>query len=413
MRWAFQFCPVNTRMIHVSLTPFGRQPVTAGLLAARALAAAPPALPGDNRTSLDKWALFNDLREARMVFGITDRDLGVLYALLTFLPAKSLAVEADLIVFPSNATLSDRAHGMAESTLRRHLAALVKAGLIWRHDSPNGKRYAARDRAGQTVCAFGFDLRPLLNRAGQITQAAEDARSLALTLRRLREALVVALRDAGKLLAYGRDTVAADWDALDARLLALRGALRRQMEAPLLDSLLDQATDLLNQITRTMASSSQEMIASAVQNGRHHTNSNQDSSDFEPCHEKGRADATDVPDPDTATPTLPLYLVRKACPDLEPYAKGTLTSWRDFVATVGYVRGMMGISATAWQEAQHVMGAETAAIAVAAILQRIGSISNPGGYLRSLSAKAASGGFSPGPMIMSLLNEQGRSGGKS
>lgn len=410
-------------MQHLSLTPFGRQPLTAGLLAARALAAAPPALPGANQTAIDKWSIFNDLREARGHFGVTDRDLGVLYALLTFLPAKVLAVEADLLVFPSNATLSDRAHGMAESTLRRHLAALVKAGLIWRHDSPNGKRYAARDRSGTVIAAFGFDLRPLLNRAAEITAAAEESRVQALALRRSREALVLRLRDAAKLLAYGLETrPTVDWASIEARLLPLRRALRRQIEAAELVTLLEVSGDILAAIEVALCGSSEEMHGTADHFGRHHTNSNKDSSDFEPCLETGRAADTEVPDlepveeralSDRPLPTLPLYLVVKACPDLEPYAKGRLATWRDLVSAAGFVRGMMGISASAWEEAQHVMGPETAAIVVAAMLQRIGTISNPGGYLRALSVKATSGGFSAGPMIMSLLNTAARVGSKS
>jgi len=147
-------------MQHVSLMPFGRQPVTSALLAARRSGAGAPALP-----RIDKWSLFGDLRTARHGFGVTDRDLSVRYALLTFPPPKTLEDGAALVVFPSNASLSDRAHGMAESTLRRHLAALVGAGLIWRQDSPNGKRYARRDAGGSLAQAFGFDLRPLLVRA--------------------------------------------------------------------------------------------------------------------------------------------------------------------------------------------------------------------------------------------------------
>ena len=46
--------------------------------------------------------------------------------------------------FPSNNKLRSRAYGMSEPTLRRHLASLVKAGLLIRRDSPNGKRYARR-----------------------------------------------------------------------------------------------------------------------------------------------------------------------------------------------------------------------------------------------------------------------------
>jgi replication initiation protein RepC len=50
------------------------------------------------------------------------------------------------------------------------------------------------------------------------------------------------------------------------------------------------------------------------------------------------------------------------------------------------------------------MGQKIAAIGVAAMLQRINAISNPRGYLRCLSAKAAAGAFSPGPMILALMN---------
>jgi replication initiation protein RepC len=47
-----------------------------------------------------------------------------------------------------------RAHGIAGTTLRRHLAALVDAGLIERRDSPNGKRYAHRGRGGEIEAAY-------------------------------------------------------------------------------------------------------------------------------------------------------------------------------------------------------------------------------------------------------------------
>ena len=390
-------------MQHVSLTPFGRQPVTPGLLAARQQADAPPALP-----RVDKWAIFNAVREARVPLGVTDRDLSVLYALLTFLPAKALEEDAALVVFPSNAALSDRAHGMAESTLRRHLAALVAAGLICRQDSPNGKRYAARDGSGGLAVAFGFDLRPLLARANEISCRAAEVTEATTALRRSREALVLRLRDAAKLLAYGREAgLPGDWPAIEARLLPLRAALRRKMQAGQVAGLLDQAGDILRILSAMLSFSTEETVGSAAHSGRHHTNSNPDSSDFEPCPEKGRAVEPDSPLPEAegcAQPQLPLYLVVKACPDIEPYAKGNLTSWRELIATAADLRGMMGISPSAWEEARHVMGDATAAVVIAAMLQRFASIQNPGGYLRALTAKAATGGFSPGPMVMALLN---------
>lgn len=391
-------------MQHISLTPFGRQPVTAGLMAARAL--------GDTKTTalpcLDKWALFNDLRVARANFGVSDRDLGVLYALLSFLPAKMLESDANLVVFPSNASLSDRAHGMAESTLRRHLAALVRAGLIWRQDSPNGKRYAARDRAGEMVVAYGFDLRPLLLRSAEIMEAANMATQAALTLRRDRERLVLNLRDAAKLLQYAQEEgLPGSWLALEDRLTPLRKALRRKLSMTDLQAMLQDAGDILRAISAMLAMDTEYMTGSAAHFERHLSNSNKDSQDSELPQEQMKAE-NEVPSAASVEePRLPLALVLKACPDLPIYARNNLQNWRDLIATAAELRGMMGISATAWSDAQIQMGAENAAITLCAMMQRLRDIQNPGGYLRALTAKAAAAAFSPGPMIMSLLNSGG------
>ena len=104
------------------------------------------------------------------IFCQTDRSLAVLYSLHRFLPDRTLQDGKPLVVFPSNASLSDRAHGMAESTMRRHLATLVQAGLISRQDSPNGKSFARQGADGPQ--AFGFDRRPLLLQAADITRFA-------------------------------------------------------------------------------------------------------------------------------------------------------------------------------------------------------------------------------------------------
>lgn len=382
-------------MQHISTTPFGRRAVSHGLLASQALAAAPAPLP-----TADKWHLFNDLRAARHRFGISDRDLVVLNALLTFLPDRQLADAGGLIVFPSNAALAERAHGMAESTLRRHLAALVAAGLIARHDSPNGKRYATRGRGGEMLRAFGFSLRPLLVRACAIAEAAEAARDAALHLKLQREAVVLRLRDAAKLLAYASaEGRLPAGNALQPALATAQGALRRKLDAPALASLQSDADRLLEAVNKLLVipSVTEETGGNAGHYGRHYQNSKPEPLESEPCLETGRGDGSG------AAPALPLGLVVKACPDILPYAQGQIRSWHELVAAATYLRAMMGISADAWAEAQRIMGPEVAAITVAAILQRVGTIQNPGAYLRSLTVKAAAGGFTPGPMIMALL----------
>lgn len=78
------------------------------------------------------------------------------------------------MVFPSNNQLSLRAHGIAGTTLRRHFAVLVDAGLIERRDSPNGKRYAHRGRGGEIEAAVGFSLAPLLARASELASLAQQ-----------------------------------------------------------------------------------------------------------------------------------------------------------------------------------------------------------------------------------------------
>jgi len=104
-------------------TPFGRRTMTYAMLADQMTAA-----EIDEDASVDKWKIYQALCEARPRLGITDRALAVLSALISFYPKAELAAGDSLIVFPSNAQLSRRANGMAEQTIRRHLAVLVSAG---------------------------------------------------------------------------------------------------------------------------------------------------------------------------------------------------------------------------------------------------------------------------------------------
>ena len=127
--------------------------------------------------------------EAKALLGVGDRALAVLSALLSFHPQQDLVAGERLVVFPSNAQLSLRAHGMAPATLRRHLAALVESALVVRRDSPNGKRYARKGDDGEIETAFGFDLGPLLARAEEFERMAERIRVEQRAMRVLREPL--------------------------------------------------------------------------------------------------------------------------------------------------------------------------------------------------------------------------------
>lgn len=395
----------------LTTTPFGQRPVTAALLKSVEESRAQAQIP-----HINKWELFRELCVAKGAYGITDRDLTVLNALLSFYQDTNLSDNNNMIVFPSNKALAERAHGMAESTLRRHIAALTASGLILRHDSPNGKRYASRDASGAVVRAFGFDLRPLLVKAHEITGNAAEVRAAQEHIRRLREEVTLTKRDAIKLLAYGEAEHPSDgWQALQEQLLEAHKVSRRSLDAEGLGELLKTLQNILADIGKRIAYETNNVRGSDNNNERHLHNSNKDSYDSELCYENSQGGAVEEKEPtevqtdraEHEEPNIPLAIVLKACPDIVPYADTYPRNWNDLVNAAEFVRGMMGISPDAWEQAKHHMGPYHAATTLAGILQRISDIRSPGGYLRALTDKAALDGFSPGPMVMALLNSGG------
>ncbi len=382
----------------ISTTPFGRRPVTAGLVQQAAAMHRPAPL-----CEIDKWIIFHELCTARKFYELSDRDLAVLNALLSFHPDRMLTEDATLIVFPSNQSLSTRAHGMAESTLRRHLAALVEAGVIRRHDSPNGKRYARRNSSGAVSRAFGFDLRPLLQQADSITAAAAQTRADAEALREAKEQLTLIKRDALKLAFYGQDNgLPGDWANLNAELLEIHKTSRRKLGLDALQELIARTATVLAKINATLTTETEIVSGSDSENERHYQSSKKETLDSEQSQENKPAQPTDDSKPQTR-PNLPLELVAKACPDILPYCDDQMRHWTDLIHAADRIRAMMGVDQSTWAEAKSQMGAEQSAVTLACMLQRFTDIKNPGGYLRSLTKKSMNSQFSPAPMVMALL----------
>ena len=147
------------------------------------------------------------------------------------------------------------------------------------------------------------------------------------------------------------------------------------------------------------------------QTERHIQNSNPNPPiDLEPGPQESRGPKSE-PHAEPSRPPqqgFPLGMVLDACPDIVDYAKGGISNWRDLLIVAAMVRSMLGISSSAWEAAQSVMGELPAAIVVAAILQRGAAISSAGGYLRELTRKAEAGEFSLGPMLMALIGRRKR-----
>ncbi len=444
---------------HSTTTPFGRRPASLGQIAAgmelqRNLDAA--AMPGSNAPeAVNKWKLFRTLTEIREKLGVSDRALSVLNALLSFHPETALTLpkraeeteegdtnlSCDLVVFPSNKALGLRSNGMAEKTLRRHLAALVESGLIIRRDSPNGKRYARKDATGEDRFShvYGFDLTPLVGRAPEFESLAEDRRRAVRARAVLKERISLHRRDVAKLIALGLDEGAdGPWEEFRQQFMRLVTPLRRIPDDAGLEVLSEEVAVLRDAVEKALEYhiESQKMTGNDGNSDRHQSSSNTERhNDFEPAsEEEGDEMAERVPEQKTAVTDAflpcPLGMVLEACPDVRDYATDTaVKTWRHFIDAARTIRPMLGISPDAWKAAVEAMGETGAAIAVAVILQRSEyssealtttgpdgrkltavnfspAITSPGGYLRTLTEKAVAGEFSAGPVLMALIGQR-------
>jgi replication initiation protein RepC len=292
----FEKVRAEMQLDHVT-TPFGRRPLTYAMLKDQMASA-----EIEEGARADKWKLYRSLCEARERLGVTDRALAILNALLSFYPKTELSAEDSMIVFPSNAQLSLRANGMAEQTIRRHLASLIEAGLLTRRDSANGKRFVRRDREGQIDEAFGFSLAPLLARAEEIERLAAEIEAERLHLQRLKERLTICRRDVAKLIETAiEEGASGDWEAALAEYRAILADYPRKPSAQMVALTLEAMTflreNILNQLE--MQLKTQNQSGNAHHNERHIQNSKPDSiSELELRLEKTRAENRDEGDRD-------------------------------------------------------------------------------------------------------------------
>jgi replication initiation protein RepC len=426
----------------IATTPFGRRPASLAQIATQAKlreAMEAARAPGSNApAAVNKWHLFRTLTEIRERLGVSDRALSVLNALLTFHPETALALSDgedasdDLVVYPSNRQLSLRAHGMAEVTLRRHLAALVEAGLIVRRDSPNGKRYARRGPAGEPAAVFGFDLTPLVVQAVAFEAEAETLRRQRRERQFVKERISLRRRDIQKWLTLALDEdLPGDWEPLRRQFMALARPLRSLRTDDDLAAMDAQVGDLHAVVAKLLNLQvvAKKSDGNDVQTERHKASSKtQNTKDIEPTSDGGGADVCDGAGNvvDATGSEAPLGLVLEACIDLHDWCDtGRIESWSELLTTAERVRPMLGISPDAWAEARRVLKPREAAIALGFILQRSehssevavtsdgqalvnGSpaIRSAGAYLRSLTAQAEAGALRLTPLLMALIGQR-------
>lgn len=325
----------------------------------------------------DKWALLSALTDSAESFGLSHRTLGVLRALLTFLPERTLPLQPEAaIVFPSNRTLSNRLNGMPESTLRRHLAHLVRAGIVSRKSSPNGKRYA-RKIGSQTGLAFGFDLAPLAWRAEEITTTAEMAKMHREQCRVLRD----------RILTLRQTLLAARIEPNEE----LSKFLRRKLSKEQLEVIHDELASLVPTVDERPETQYQPLKTSISdsQNERH-------------IQYVSKLDSVSE---DIAPADFTLNDLMSKCHETSALFPQTPRSWAELVLLASHLAPMLGIDLPVWHEASQRLGRIQAAIAVLCIHEKLAVIRSPGAYLRSLSKKAVNGRFEILPMLTALKHQ--------
>ncbi|AHD03583.1 plasmid replication protein RepC [Leisingera methylohalidivorans] len=209
-------------------------------------------------------------------------------------------------------------------------------------------------------------------------------------------------------------------------------ALRRKLGLEELQQIHHQLAASLGEASTLLEPDQAEKMGSSdAQTEQHYQNSIKDSYESEqgvkPAHASdteskddagyaenppaGRSVTRETPPPSPKAPapsgpSLSLRLILSSCGEIHGYADGPVRHWPDLLRAADTVRPMMGISSAVQEEAKRATGAAEASVVISAMLERFGEIRCPSAYLRHLSAKATSGHFSSGPMVMALARQE-------
>ncbi|WP_114948029.1 plasmid replication protein RepC [Microvirga calopogonii] len=291
-----------------------------------------------------------------------------------------------LLVWPSNDYLVSRT-GMSERGIRKAFRVLIDQQLIVPKESPNGKRYAIKDLAGEIVDAFGFDLTPIYARRGEWAERLIEQKQAREARKRTFDEITIARRAAQEALgSLSREFPDLDRSDLEERLRGLlaRTPLRSTKAMPI---------DILDE-WKSLRSACEEAYYQAGCAGTQcrHTNNN-NGSPSKSCNKGFPKKAEPVRSTEQPAEHLSPELILEACPTLSDYGQ-PVRDMADIVAAGRYLRASLGAHESAWAEAVEEIGTVRAAIAVIYTLQlyeddvaRNGGesrIKNPGGYFRAL-----------------------------
>jgi replication initiation protein RepC len=278
-----------------------------------------------------------------------------------------------ILVWPSNDWLQSRT-GIAERTIRHAIGRLVGLGLITMRDSPNGKRFARRDRQGRVTDAYGFDLTPLLSRMSEFKEVVAQRQAQERERKEALDTITIHRRSAQEALrALLRDHPSIDTSELERRTQALAERLPRRSVKVIPHETLRAWAELRADIEAVLLSATGGNIC------RHKdTNTNIPEN---PCNRRRTCAGAD--------------LVRETCPDAVQII-GRPENDDEVFALASRCRGILGVSRDGWMEARGVLGDLGAAKMIYHLVQMqtrpspgAQQIRNFGGYLRAMTRMAA------------------------
>jgi replication initiation protein RepC len=298
-----------------------------------------------------------------------------------------------LLVWPSNDYLVSRT-GLSERGIRKAFRVLIDQQLIVPKESPNGKRYAVKDLAGEIVDAFGFDLTPVYARRGEWAERLIEQKQSREARKRTFDEITIARRAAQEALSsLAQEYPDLDRSDLEDRLrgLQVRTPLRSTKAMPI---------DILDE-WKSLRSACEEAYYRAGYAGTQcrHTNNN-NGSPSEPCNKGFPKKAEAVRSTEQTSEHLSPELILEACPTIGDYGQ-PVRDLADIVSAGRYLRASLGAHESAWAEAVEDIGTVRAATAVIYVLQLYeddvaknggeSRIKNPGGYFRALTRMVKSG----------------------
>lgn len=322
--------------------------------------------PRQKREADRFWPVLRDLIDAREIFGLKRPVLTTLRALISFL-------EEGTVIFASNRSIIARAEGISESSLRRHIRALIDSGLMIRHDSTNKKRYRINGD-GEPDMTFGLDLAPLERAIESIRLAADGIREKAGLTRYLRKRL-------GQLIYQARLS-----GEDDEAIRPYQRALRQKLDPADYEALCLQIS---NEIAAKMTGrDSQNDCHKNITEERILIREESSSSSEEILIEAEVTQITHHQEIDTTSQISQAHLLRKArelAPDALSMAPQAPETWSEVEALAWQLAAWSGINARLLGQTIGNIGRPFAAMAILILTQNADRVRNPGAYFRALT----------------------------